>query len=95
MTPAEKPRAVARNFVFVFLAKKASALPTPVLHPAKSVSSSAKRKDDDGIYLTFYRYGAANIRYGVANIRLFIGFSGAGRSFFLGVAQGEIGFAGG
>jgi hypothetical protein len=30
ITPAEKPKLKARNFVFVFLAKKAIALPIPV-----------------------------------------------------------------
>ena len=52
MTPAENPNAVERNLVLVRRAKKAMALPMPVLSPASRVSTRAKRNGDDivGIY---------------------------------------------
>ena len=41
MTPAEKPSEIDKNCVFVFLAKNASALPTPVASPANKVRPNA------------------------------------------------------
>ena len=43
MTPAEKPNAYDKNFVFVFLVKKANALPMPVERPANNVSPNANK----------------------------------------------------
>ncbi len=43
MTPAENPSAVERNLMLVRRAKKAMALPMPVLSPASRVSTRAKR----------------------------------------------------
>ncbi len=54
MTPAENPRASDRNRVFVFLAKNAMALPTPVASPAKMVSPNANNTESEGI-LVFLR----------------------------------------
>ena len=41
MTPAEKPNAYDKNFVFVFLVKIANALPMPVDSPANNVNPIA------------------------------------------------------
>lgn len=41
MTPAEKPRAIDRNFVFVDFVKNARTLPIPVASPANNVSPKA------------------------------------------------------
>jgi hypothetical protein len=41
MTPAENPRDVERNLVFVRFAKKAIALPIPVASPANRVIPKA------------------------------------------------------
>ncbi len=49
MTPAEKPRARDKNRVFVFLAKKAMALPTPVASPANIVKPNANSTESENI----------------------------------------------
>ncbi len=41
MTPAENPRLMAKNLVFVGLARNAIKLPMPVDSPASSVSKNA------------------------------------------------------
>ncbi len=54
MTPAENPRAMDKKRVFVFFAKKAMALPTPVASPANMVSPNANKTESEGI-LVFLR----------------------------------------
>ena len=46
ITPAEKPSAVERNFVFCALAKNDIRLPSPVERPATSVSPRANIMED-------------------------------------------------